>query len=129
MSQTILGPWLPDPYSDETAKKLDEAIKNRTYSQLNIEYGVLKIHFSIRGYESFSWLYTDTVWKTLMYFPEDPLIENGWLVMRANYQGQVDRHGKRVLPTLNEFPVDWKPFECVMKKIEPQWLISMCRTN
>ena len=32
----------------------------------------------------------------------------------------------RVLPTLKRLPRKWQGYECVYRRIEPQWFIGMC---
>jgi hypothetical protein len=114
-------PWLPDPYSAETAKKIEST---KGY-EIMYKHGAILIQLADPRYMKGSLLYMNTIWKDFYFIPEVPRIENGRL-LRPPYKGMM-RPGDRVLPSLNDFPKDWGRAECVKRQIEPQWFITMCR--
>lgn len=67
--------------------------------------------------------------KGFCYFPQPPRVENGHIVdasfsLRDN---AYTRPGLRVFDSLDRFPPDWKRGECVVKRIDGNWFIFMCR--
>jgi hypothetical protein len=124
----LLAFWLPNPYSVETAKMTDEKfrseLKDRRVSMF-YRYSSLQVTFLPRlEYFKASKAYI-LVWKRLMYFPEPPRIEDGYLL------GPVDEKGnysfkKRVRSSLNRFPFYFKPYECVYRKLSPHWFLNLC---
>lgn len=144
--------WLPDPYAVETAVKVRrELLRAKDYSLFD-RYGELRIqpattpriehpdrgdhrrHY--RGSPLFG-----VIWKEYYFFPQAPRIENGLLLGPLSIVGR-GAHGAvfhekegvatahqftaRVLPTLNRLPRKWQGYECVYRRIEPQWFIGMC---
>ena len=82
-----------------------------------------------------------SIWKDYHFFPEAPRIENGILLGALQTAGSgahgavfhekegvatVHQFTARVLPTLNRLPRKWQDYECVYRRIEPQWFIGMC---
>jgi hypothetical protein len=67
--------------------------------------------------------------KGFCYYPYSPRLENGHVV--ATGYSLVDkaftRPGIRVFPSLDEYPSDLQRYECVVKPIDPQWFIFLCR--
>ena len=116
--------WFPDPYSKEAASLVKKKIEERGF-QLYREYGALVLRQSPKKRFRAMNLRYGTVWKDFMFFPEVPRIENGELLWPINTQGNYAMR-RRVLSSLNGFPDHWKDFECVVRKIEPQWFIRMC---
>lgn len=137
IDHSALNPYLPNPYSIETAKFVSEKTRNAKDFMLFHRYGVLRItpatnprinhpdqiddHSRYRR----NTLIHGVIWKDYYFFPEAPRIENAELL------GPVDQKGEytyrlRVLPSLNRFPDHWKDFECVYRQIEPQWFLRMC---
>lgn len=144
--------WLPNPYRVETAIKARELSEEkrgrvpgwlRGYTALTIKP---MLNFRLgqptdernRFYRvSLVW---GTYWKEYMFFPEPPRIEGDQLVWAYQVVGKglVDSqfHEKegvatsaskdRVLSSLNQMPSKWKRGECIYRRIEPQWFLTMC---
>lgn len=120
--------WLPNPYAPETAKQIDHTIRSGSGCCFFRRHGSLEIEIEVNRYFRGSLHYPFShIWKTLFFYPEVPRIENGWLVGPARTDGKNELH-HRVLPSLNSYPTDWKKGECVVRKIEAQWFIIMCRS-
>ena len=119
--------WLPNPYTLETGKKRIAMSQDtrRTYSIFN-KYGSLLIKMSPRRqYRSVNWPRAVVVWKEYFHVPENPRIEDGWLL------GQFDEKGapnlrRRVVSSTNHFPLVWGSFGCVLRPIEPHWFLRLC---
>lgn len=67
--------------------------------------------------------------KGFCYYPQPPRIVNGNVVatgysLRDN---AYTRPGIRVFPSLDEYPADLQRHECVVKPIEAQWFLYLCR--
>jgi hypothetical protein len=144
--------WLSDPYSVETAKKIQEAFKvkgmfGKCWSPY--KYGAVRVTPIpkrlplIKGNTNqyrFNTFVHGTIWKDYYHFPEIPRIENGELLYPmgvvgkgarvSNYQEidgiPVSQPRDRVLPSLNRYPEEWESFECVYLQIEPHWFLRMC---
>ncbi len=68
--------------------------------------------------------------KGYCYFPQAPRVENGHIV-NADYsksEKPYTRPGLRVVDSLDDYPPDWKRGECVLKRIDDLWFITMCRS-
>lgn len=147
--------WLPNPYTLETARReLKLGLHQEDYEAL-YQYSSLRIRpattpridhpdhgDSERHYRST--LLFGVIWKDYQFFPEVPRIENGQLLGPLQIVGKAFPGNKkyheaedvftrqstyRVLPSLNRLPSNWKDFECVYRRIEPQWFIRMCSTH
>ena len=118
--------WLPNPYSLETAKYLDADARSGKGYALAHKYGTIRIRYRDPRYERVLLRYMNDGWKDLWFIPEVPRIQNGWLIVPPNANG-VFPQGYRVLLSLNDFPPDWRKGDCVLRQIEPQWFIRMCR--
>ncbi|WP_255989897.1 hypothetical protein [Chitinolyticbacter albus] len=145
-------PWLPNPYSVETAIKKQKIVATMVGFELLHKYGALRIQAATtplidhpnrtdqrRHYRNT--LRFGVIWKQYIFFPEVPRIESGVLfgplsIVGKGFSGEHQFHEKegvatsqykaRVLPSLNRIPESWKDFECVYRRIEPQWFIRMC---
>lgn len=116
--------WWPDPYSLTTAVALEKA-RGKGSMKISRAYGAVVLRPSPKKrFRAMNLRYV-TVWKDFMFFPEVPRIENGELLWPINTRGNYAKR-RRVLPSLNDFPGEWKDYECVLRKIEPQWFIRMC---
>jgi hypothetical protein len=121
--------WLPDPYSEESAKKLAGLVKNREFDALRW-HSVVIVKFSPMGN------YDDGIrhipaCKDFYFIPEIPRIEGGWIIGPARRNSPPSRYG-RILPSLDtfdRFPHPWRAFECVYRQIEPHWFLRMCNGN
>lgn len=117
--------WFPNPYSVETAKKIDYeliVLKNHTLSH---KYGALDIDLDPRDrYYAHSLRYV-VIWKSIYFIPQVPRIENGELLWPVRSNGEYFKR-RRVFTSLNHLPYRWKDFECVYRQIEPQWFLRMC---
>jgi len=123
--QSAVGIWLPNPYSVESAKIIEEQSKTAKDLSLSVKYGTLHVQFDDPRYTGTALLYGNKVWKDLYFIPQIPRIENG-VLLGPLYRG-VNSPNYRVFNSLNEFPKDWGLAECVLRQIEPQWFIRMCR--
>jgi hypothetical protein len=118
-------PWLPNPYSIETAEKISHEAKNAKSYELFYKYGALIISLSPRNnYRSWHLRYAN-IWKDLYYIPETPRIEENQLLWPFDKKGEYSSRS-RVLSTLDVFPVSWKDFECVYRQIENNWFLRLC---
>ncbi|MDR3054117.1 MAG: hypothetical protein LBU53_01760 [Zoogloeaceae bacterium] len=122
-----LNPWLPNPYSLESARKLDALIedpRDKTFSVF-FKYGMLRIERNPRQkYRTGNIIY-GVLWKEIIFVPEVPRIENGWLLGPLNNKGRYSFQS-RVFSSLNRIPPRWESFECVFRQIEPNWFLTMC---
>ncbi|QLI81223.1 hypothetical protein HZU75_06575 [Chitinibacter fontanus] len=117
--------WLPNPYSVETAKKIDALLTTAKDFSLLYKYGALKIQLApVHRYYSYNSRYV-AVWKDLYFIPEVPRIEDGELLGPIYSNGKYS-YRERIFPSLNRFPDYWKDFECVYRQIEQQWFLRMC---
>nr|WP_320113875.1 hypothetical protein [uncultured Desulfuromonas sp.] len=144
-------PWLPNPYSVETAIKMDIETKSAVSFELFYRYGALHIQAATtplidhpertdhrRHYRNT--IVHGVIWKEYVFFPEVPRVENETLLGPLSIVGKgahgavfhekegvaTWQYSARVFPTLNRLPSNWKGFECVYRQIEPQWFIRMC---
>jgi hypothetical protein len=122
-------PWLPNPYSIESAQNLHDMTGPSTRDfNLFYKYGAIRVKFSpVNKYYAGSLRYI-SVWKDFFFFPEIPRIEDGWIISPAQKNRPPSRYS-RVLPSLDRFPYPWKIFECVYRQVEPHWFLRMCNGN
>lgn len=69
--------------------------------------------------------------KGYCYFPQSPRVENGHIV-NAVYtlkNNVYTRPGLPVFDSLDEYPPDWERGECVLRRIDERWFITMCRSS
>lgn len=69
------------------------------------------------------------IFKSYYFFPQAPRIEDGHILVpheSPRYPGY--RLGQRVFGSLDGYPPNWKQGECVLRPIDTQWFISMCRS-
>ena len=120
--------WLPNPYSPETDVLIKHTIRAGSGCCFFRRYGSIEIEIDVNRYFRKSLRYPGDylIWKTLFFYPEAPRIENGWLIGPTHADGKNELH-HRVLPSLNSYPPDWKRGECVVRKLDAQWFIRMCR--
>ncbi|MFH2046160.1 MAG: hypothetical protein ABIK92_13540 [Pseudomonadota bacterium] len=147
----LIPAWFPNPYSVEASKRFREAITSGTARKLGLfnKYGTIGISPVsqksplIQGNSNQYHLITPlrgAIWKTYAHIPEIPRIEDGELLWPLTIVGKgapltyykeidgvpVSQIRKRVLPSLNKFPEQWRDYECVYRQIETQWFIRMC---
>lgn len=129
-----LDPWAPNPYSLETAKQQEQVIfKKNTTIPISVPFsfykqGMLWIEFSPRERYREPRLLTGVVSKTLVFIPEVPKIEDGYLLGPLRTNGEYSFKIKIVEST--DFIPSWskynKFYKCVFKQIEPQWFLELC---
>jgi hypothetical protein len=125
ISFSSFNPWPPEPYSLETARLVTEITKTAKNHRLFIEYGSLIIGLAPRlRYRSYNLKYLE-VWKGLEFIPQVPRIENGELLWPLRPDGKYSGR-RRVVASLDDFPENWKRFECVYKQIDTHWFLRMC---
>jgi len=78
----------------------------------------------IKGASREDWPLVNRV-KGYVYFRSPPQVEGGYLLGLPGHP----KYLFRVLPSLDgpPWPSDWKSGECLLRKIEPQWFLSLCR--
>jgi hypothetical protein len=135
--------WLPNSYSDETAKLAEEMIQNSqkignlTFDRKPVEYhkyGAIAIHLKPRKKYGRSNLFDEYKGfsKTLYFIPEIPHIENGELIEPINAKGKKPLK-MAIVSSLNYFPFKLRmsssyDYSCFLRQIEPQWFLRMCPT-
>ncbi len=125
IGDVIPGPWLPNPYSIETAKKIEFETKNAKSLAIFHKYGGLNLKPSPRASFLSRHLRYVYIWKDYFYVPEVPRIENDMLLGPYDTEGKYSSR-KRVLPSLDSFPDKWKYYECVYRQVEPHWFLRIC---
>lgn len=68
------------------------------------------------------------IYKGYYYFPQPPRIENGHILIHDFHKPDGLGGGQRIFESLDDYPPDWKKGECVLKPMDAQWFIAMCRT-
>lgn len=97
----------------------------RVTNVIHIERGVTPK----RAYYELSLRYPGTLLsKGYYYFPRPPRIEAGKIVRYDRRSPTGLSPGQRVFDSLDEYPPDWKRGECVLKRLDAHWFISMCRS-
>lgn len=147
------GCWLPNPYSVEMAIWLHNALLSGLIARSDLGYKCAELRIKPAttpridhpdqsddsSYRRNTLLF-GMIWKDYYFFPEVPRIEAGKLLSPLSIVGKrfpgAQFHEKenvatlqtseRLLVSLNNLPYHWKNFECVYRKIEPQWFIRMC---
>lgn len=82
----------------------------------------------IAGVDRKKWPWVNRL-KGYAYFPQpEPKIEQGRLI------GPTLKNGKpsswRVLEQLDgDWPADWASYECLLRRIEPQWYLILCKDH
>lgn len=76
------------------------------------------------------WRYSTFLRKSYYHFPQPPRVENGHVLIHSFHaSGAVDlAPGLRVFDSLDSYPPDWQAGECVLKRIDEQWFIALCRS-
>jgi len=138
--------WLPDPYNVATAQRMkainDECTQDVKQWRamggdvkslyppppkcrlLGYQYGVLNFKPEPRNtYWAHSWRYV-TVWKTYLHFAEPPRIEQGYLLGPVRADGTYS-YKERAFSSLNYYPLGWKEYECVYRRIDANWFITL----
>lgn len=149
-------PWLPNPYSVETAMNMKSEHKAAGPFGLFYKHGALNIRpattpridhpdrMDNSRYRRNTLIF-GVIWKEYVFFPEVPRIKDGVLlgplsIVTGKFPGAellgyqfhekegvaTTQYRIRVLPSLNRLPSHWKGFECVLRQIEPQWFLQMC---
>jgi len=118
--------WLPDPYSSQTAQKARAMDVFHAYAYHGIGFYVENMTTSLRVGGS--------VWKEYFYVPVVPMVEKGRLWWpRSRHSGNLNRSA-RVFDSLDDYPADWladpplRRRECVDRRIELQWFLSLCHS-
>ncbi|MCU7926647.1 MAG: hypothetical protein KZQ97_09425 [Candidatus Thiodiazotropha sp. (ex Dulcina madagascariensis)] len=125
ISRSAYSPWLPNPYSIETANTIKNEIRNGNGYALLHNYGALRIKPAPRRLYYSSHLRYANIWKDYYFIPEISRIENGELLWPVNTKGKYSARD-RVLYSLDGFPDEWKDFECVFRQVETHWFLRMC---
>ncbi|HOY22713.1 MAG TPA: hypothetical protein PK002_06130 [Cellvibrio sp.] len=97
------GYWFENPYSLEAAEKLKKMLDEKLWDQFNDRKSLIIKMPEAKGYGEYT-LYYGNQWKDYFYYPEDPRIENGHLVLPRQPNGPAEFQGDEVLESLNSFP-------------------------
>lgn len=92
------------------------------------------VHFDLgtpkRRITKSPWRYFSTpIHKGYYHFPQPPRIERGHILKHDFRQPDGLGLGQRVFESLNGYPPDWQRGECVLRRIDAHWFITMCRTG
>lgn len=122
--------WFPDPYSIEGAAHFEALLREGTPEGYFRRWGTIDVRLRGTQYARSSIVRYPKgagLFKRFVYYPVVPRIANGVLLYPFPYgkEGQ----GDRLIASLNAFPPDWKVGECVLRQLEPQWFIQMCRAT
>ena len=115
--------FLPDPYSPATALQMKSELQRPGF-EIFIRHGIVAVTLDDPRYFS-TWNKYGILIKDLYYFPEEPKIENGWLLV-PDSTGVPEKFAP-VMNSLNQHPKDFKM--CLLRPIEPKWFISLCRSG
>jgi hypothetical protein len=114
--------WMPpDPYSTKRNPE-KEKLDASWHSQEGRKFAGVIFHY--RHAKSRTLSYLAPVYKHYYYFPFAPKIRDGKLIIPACL---LTGGTGGLFQTLNMYPPDFKPFDCVYREIEPQWFIMMCQ--
>jgi hypothetical protein len=150
--------WLPEPYSEHTLQVLRSLYTRENFASKEEIMTTYKKEFPslfnsdspprntqelarlVSGfeiemadknkYDKFR-LNAGMIRKVYFYFPQIPRIENNRLLM-PTYEPEtpyISKYGGRVLESLNQYPPNWRSWECVSKRIEPQWFLGLCKAR
>jgi hypothetical protein len=111
--------WFPDPYSAASGERAAAPGAARLF-----EFHAIKFEYreSLEVPGPRGVIY----WKQYVYFPAAPRIKDGRALRAAPLTEQVS--GYRVLNSLDTPPSDWQRSECLLRTIEPQWFLRLCRS-
>ena len=118
------GYWFENPYSPEAAEEMKKMQDEKLWGQLHNRKSLIIKMPVANGYGEYP-LYSANKWKDYFYYPVDPMIENGHLVLPREPQGSAKFQGHEVLDSLNSFPRGKN--DCVLRKIEPHWFVRRCQ--
>ncbi|MGD9172402.1 MAG: hypothetical protein PVI97_20470 [Candidatus Thiodiazotropha sp.] len=119
------SPWLPNPYSIETAESIMQQIRNVRGHGLFTKYGGLVLKLLPRDYYRSVNLKYLHIWKDFYNIPEAPRIEKGELLWPFDHNGEYSVR-RRIISSLDQFPGNWKDYECVYRQIETHWFLRLC---
>lgn len=123
--------WFDDPYSIEAAKRFEAELKaDPDPFKTSRKIGTIDVLLLGKQYARSSFFRYPKgagLFKRFVYYPVVPRVENGLLLHPFHFGRQGE--GDRVFDSLNDFPPDWKVGECVLRRLEPQWFIQMCRAT
>jgi len=110
--------WFTNPYSSEAAQRSAAAGANKHFEAhaIGFEY---RESLEVPGPGGI-------YWKQYVYFPAAPTIKNGRLLRAAPLTEKIP--GYRVLDSLDMPPSDWQRTECLLRAIEQQWFLRLCRS-
>ena len=117
--------WVGDPYSHESADFIRNILIKKQGKRLRdkyVELGVVPYPSEkYRAYTlRFAW-----IWKDYVHFPVPPRVDKDLFYnprSGTNKKISTNRH----LGSLDKFPEDWKEYECVYRRIEPNWFLQLC---
>jgi hypothetical protein len=127
-----IGPlWFDDPYSIDAAKRFRAHQQaNREPAKTMRKMGTIDVRLLGKQYARgsfFRYRKGAGLFKRFVYYPVVPRVENSLLLHPFYFGKEVETD--RVFDSLNSFPPDWKVGECVLRQLEPQWFIQMCRAT
>lgn len=115
-------PWPPNVYS--SPPPIDEPTSNREWAW---RFYVESTMYIAGAGEEWPWV---NRLKGYLYFPlPEPRIEQGKLLGARQFASGQSRPW-RVLAQLDEnWPEDWVSGECLLRRIEPQWFLILCKDH
>lgn len=123
------GIWLPDPYMGMTSKRITFS-KENAFDEMT-QYSGIEIRLS--GDEHYTyWNGYGIAMKHLVYYPQVPKIEGGWLILPTYNEYDLShpeyRRYVRVVDSLDSpvSPRRWGYLHCLYRQLDKQWFISLC---
>lgn len=145
--------WYPEPYSEhtirtlrslynrsagnaattqeviETLKKEMPSLFKKDIPMLNeMQLGELTQVLEIEPADPRYWRIEER--KVFMHFPQPPMIQNDRIIAITLSLDDLDslRPAERILKSLDTSPSDWKRGECLLKPIDTQWFMAICKS-
>lgn len=116
---------MPELFKQEQMPLRDIGDIVRVTSAIHLQLGSEKQPY-VRGPLAY---FPTRIHKGYYYFPQPPRLKDGHvMVLSLNLQDSGYRPGQRVFESLDDYPPDWAKGECVLKRINLHWFITMCRT-
>ena len=121
------GLWIAEPYSREAAKLAESQVRSADMETVERRYGTILIEFSpLDRYFSPSRRY-GTLIKEVLYLPQAPKITQGEAWWPVDAVSGEPTQKRSVVQTLDRYPPNLNKGDCVVRPIEAQWFLSLCR--
>lgn len=121
--------WVPKKYNETPYENMQRTVSLLRQDIHNIDrYASLEFFMEDRKYDDLLLTRMYSLKKTLVHFPQAPLIKQSRIIMPwASEEKQLETKNPIsfvILPSLNDY-IPRKGF-CVLRQIDSQWFISMC---